>query len=50
LSLILTYLGEKKQLRMVQREFPGLRHERLLTTIALQVDPTRGSTGALEIG
>jgi hypothetical protein len=28
-----------------ERELPGSMHERLLATIASQVNPTRGSTG-----
>jgi hypothetical protein len=31
-----------------QREFPGSTHEGLLVITAVQVDPARGSTGALE--
>jgi hypothetical protein len=31
-----------------ERAFTGSMHERLLATTALQVDTSRGSTGALE--
>jgi hypothetical protein len=32
-----------------EREFPGSMHEGLLIITAVQVNPTRGSTGALEV-
>jgi hypothetical protein len=43
-------LGKKKEkLGLGEKEFPGSTHEGLLFISAIQVYPTRGSTGTLEV-
>jgi hypothetical protein len=43
-------LGQgEERLRVGGKEFPGSTHEGLLVITVAQVDPDRGSTGALEV-
>jgi hypothetical protein len=43
-------LGKKKEkLRIGGKSVPGSTHEELFVVSAVQVNPARGSTGALEV-